>query len=272
MTQETNLLVVYDPLREDQPALERARAIALRVPATIHLFACVHADSADQAATSEDIQALISARQVDLDRLAADLVERGIAVTTEVDWDNNWTRAVVRASKKRGADVVLKSSFKHSTGQRIFNRTSDWTLTRECLCPVMLVKEELEPVKPRVLAAVDICATNESYEQLNRNVIGLSQRILSGHGAEVHYVNAFQDFKGVPDRQALVEHCATDSERVHIKLGKPYRVIADQAKRLDANLVVVGNSARSGISGALMGNTVEKVLDRVECDVLSVPV
>ena len=43
------------------------------------------------------------------------------------------------------------------------------------------------------------------------------------------------------------------------------------ANELDASLVVVGNSARSGLSGAISGNTVEKVLDKLDCDVLSMP-
>jgi nucleotide-binding universal stress UspA family protein len=33
----------------------------------------------------------------------------------------------------------------------------------------------------------------------------------------------------------------------------------------------VGNSARSGLSAALHGNTVEKMLDKLRCDVLSMP-
>jgi universal stress protein E len=36
-------------------------------------------------------------------------------------------------------------------------------------------------------------------------------------------------------------------------------------------MVVVGNSARSGLSAMVNGNTVEKVLDKLECDVLSMP-
>jgi universal stress protein E len=35
--------------------------------------------------------------------------------------------------------------------------------------------------------------------------------------------------------------------------------------------VIVGNAARSGFSALVKGNTVEKIIDRLECDVLSMP-
>ena len=199
------------------------------------------------------------------------LADKGLEVSTEVEWDQDWPQAVVRASIKSDAELVLKSSYKHCSPRRILNRTSDWTLMRECLCPVLLVKEGEPRDERRVLAAIDICAKKESYERLNQNVIDFAKRIESDHSAEVHYINAFQDFKGVPSRAELVDNHGIDSDRIHIKLGDPDKVIVEHAKKLDVSLVVVGNSARTGLSGALMGNTVEKVLDKLECDVLSMP-
>jgi universal stress protein E len=120
-----------------------------------------------------------------------------------------------------------------------------------------------------VLVAVDICAKKESYDRLNQNVISFGKRVLDNHSAEVHYINAFQDFEWVPDKQELIRNHGIESDKIHIQWGDPERAIVAQAKKLDAHLVVVGNSARSGVSAAFLGNTVEKVLDKLECDVLS---
>jgi universal stress protein E len=122
-----------------------------------------------------------------------------------------------------------------------------------------------------VLAAIDICAKKESYERLNKSVIDFSKLFVGKNGTEVHYINAFQDFKGMPDRQELIENWGIESDRIHIKLGDPDKVIVRQANKLGVGLVVVGNSARSGLPAAIMGNTVEKVLDRLDCDVLAMP-
>jgi universal stress protein E len=167
--------------------------------------------------------------------------------------------------------VVFKSFYKHSAGKRILNRSGDWTLIRESLCPVLLVKDTEPREVRRVLAAIDIRTGKESYEKLNRNIIAFSKQVLDKKRAEVHFINAFEDFKAVPDRNALIRNCGIESDKIHIKMGNPEKVIVDSAKKLDASLVVVGNSARSGFSAAVHGNTVEKILDKLECDVLSMP-
>jgi len=87
----------------------------------------------------------------------------------------------------------------------------------------------------------------------------------------LHFVNAGEDLQSLPDRNMLIRCCGVDSSRIHIQLGRPEDVIIDSARNLQANLVVVGNAARSGLSAAINGNTVEKVLDRLNCDVLSIP-
>jgi universal stress protein E len=136
---------------------------------------------------------------------------------------------------------------------------------------VLLVKESAPRDVTRVLAAIDICAKTESYERLNQNVISFSKEVLDSHCDEVHFINAFQDFRGVPDRQELIRDHGIESDKIHIKLGNPEQVIVEKAKKLDVSLVVVGNSARSGLSAAFLGNTVEKMLDKLECDVLAMP-
>ena len=271
MTQYTKLFVVFDPTREDQPALDRAADIAADTSAELHVFVCIYSDTGKSECQSDEIAGLIAHQQSVLDAALAPIAARGIQFDTEIEWDKDWYHAVVRASIKYGADMVLKSSYKQSAGKRIMSKTSDWTLMRECLCPVMLVKEGAPREIPRILAAIDICAKKESYQRLNQNVIQFSKGVPDHHGAEVHYINAFEDFKGVPSRQELIDSHGIDSDRIHIKHGKPEKVIVAHAKKLDVSLVVMGNSSRSGLSAALIGNTVEKVLDKLECDVLSMP-
>lgn len=265
------LFAVYDPTQDEQPALERAFDVALEISAQLHIFACIYSQPAQSDDGLLDVETALDVHQSKIDAAAAALIASGVQVSTELEWGKDWYQAVVDASKRYEADLVLKSSYRHSSGKRIFNQTSDWTLIRECQCPVLLVKEGNQSEDWRVLSAVDITARSESYGRLNESVISLSKRLRDMRGAEVHFVNAFEDFKGVPNRQELIDSCGADSEKIHIKMGKPGKVIVDQARKLDVSLVVLGNSARSGLSAALMGNTVEKVLDKLECDVLSMP-
>jgi len=271
MTLFNKLFVVYDPTREEQPALKRAIEIALENGASLHVFACIFSDTSKADDPAIEVGRLIDEQENNLARAIEPATAQGITVSAEVEWDKDWYHAVVRASTKLNADIVLKPSFKHSSGKRKFNRTSDWTLIRECLCPVLLVKDRTARDVPKVLAAIDITAKKESYERLNQKVIEVARTILDKHGAEVHFVNAFTDFKGIPDRQELIRSCGIESSNIHIKMGDPEKVIVAQAKALDVSVVVVGNSARSGLSAVVHGNTVEKMLDKLECDVLSLP-
>jgi universal stress protein E len=266
-----NILVIYDPTRQEQPALERAAAIAGETDANLCVFACIYEDLDKSADKAGDTRQLIARQTECLNQAIVPLTEKGISVTTEVEWDKDWYTAAVRASVRKNADLVLKSSYRHSSRQRILNRTSDWTLIRECLCPVLLVKEGEQRDTRRVLAAVDIRSQKASYQNLNENIIGFSKRLLDGNTAEVHFINAFKDLNAFPDRNELIRNCGVESDRIHIQMGDPDEVIVNGARELDASLVVVGNSARSGLAAAISGNTVEKVLDQLECDVLSMP-
>ena len=56
----------------------------------------------------------------------------------------------------------------------------------------------------------------------------------------------------------------------HLSRGDARNVIPELARELHADLVVMGTVARTGISGLLIGNTAESILDQLECSVLAV--
>lgn len=57
-------------------------------------------------------------------------------------------------------------------------------------------------------------------------------------------------------------------EQLHIEEGPADVLIPRTAQKLDAVVTVIGTVARTGLSGALIGNTAEVVLDTLESDVL----
>ncbi len=81
----------------------------------------------------------------------------------------------------------------------------------------------------------------------------------------------FHEKKRAEAEQALHEQLSktddqtlSDGVQVHVNEGPPDVVILDAI-----NLLVMGTIARSGIPGALIGNTVERLLPHVFCSVLS---
>ena len=53
----------------------------------------------------------------------------------------------------------------------------------------------------------------------------------------------------------------------HVEAGLPYNEIPSLAKKQSIDLVVLGNVGRTGLTGLIVGNTAEKILQRLSVDV-----
>jgi universal stress protein E len=272
----TCILVVYDPTVDAQPALARATVRAQSAGATdlrLHVYSCIHAKipkSENKAARKAE---LIAAQEKIVKNAVSALVEQGVHVTTEVEWDKDWYQAVVRTADRIEADAVFKSSHKHSPSQRLLKQTSDRTLLRQCACPVFLVKtdEDLTSPSRTILAAVHYRGEAGVYDQLNKKIMDFCQRLIPAASVKVHFVSAYTELSERPDKGQLVRACGVPSDQVHIRMGETDDVIVDAAQELGANLVVIGNSARTGLSAVINTNTAEKILDRLDCNLLAMP-
>lgn len=56
----------------------------------------------------------------------------------------------------------------------------------------------------------------------------------------------------------------------HLPKGSPRWEIPALASKIEADLVVMGTVARTGISGFVMGNTAETILNQIDCSVLAI--
>jgi len=269
--QVDKILVVYDPTSDYQPALERAALIAEKENSAIHLFSCIYSELDETADKANEIENLVALQQEILNEAIKPLVEQGLKISTAIEWDKDWYQAVVKASQNSGIEAVIKASHKHSATQRLFKKSSDWTLIRQCDCPVLLVKDRPTGEGRKVLAAVDLRGDKDHYEEINANILDFCRRYVGAEHAELHFVNAHKDLSSRPDKGSMKRACGVASENVHIKMGEPGKVIVKTANELSANLVVIGNSSRSGFSAAVNHNTAEKILDELECDLLAIP-
>jgi len=70
--------------------------------------------------------------------------------------------------------------------------------------------------------------------------------------------------------RSLTERYDISPGDLYVESGSPSDVINDVAFRIDAGLIVMGTVARTGIRGALIGNTAERVLEATSCDIMVV--
>jgi universal stress protein E len=162
---------------------------------------------------------------------------------------------------------------------------------RKAPVPVLLVKDHDWPQNGQILAAVNLGVDVEEHKSLNEGITQNAQHFAKLLHSKVHLVNSYP---GTPEnivieipefdptmyndsvkahhQKEMQTHSNkhhVDDTFCHVCEGLPEDVIPQLAEELDAELVVIGTIGRQGISAALIGNTAEHVIDKLNCDVLA---
>ncbi|TNF33465.1 MAG: hypothetical protein EP312_09270 [Gammaproteobacteria bacterium] len=272
------LFVVIDPTNKKQPALERAITLAQESKGKLHLFLAIHKPVealADHSSRKQGKQATLAEWKRTLQTYAEHSRAQGISAKVDVCWNDHWYQSVSRAAMRADADLVVKSTFRHGKAQRLMHGTSDWTIMRHSPAPVWLVRERKKAEGKSIVAALDLEATDEGHIRLNNSILKHARNMASLFGLPLHVVAAISrkpDFSHIThgSDDTLEDILGVEPGRLHLVKGAPRTVIPKHAELLKAGIVVIGTAGRSGAKGVLVGNTVEKVLDQLACDVLAI--
>ena len=210
----------------------------------------------------------------------------------------------IRTILKDGYDLLIKPAENPSWTARLFG-SDDLHLLRKCPCPVWLMKPPEKSNYGSIMAAVDFdLSVPPSEHDLNREILELAASLALSDFASLHIVHACEALaeKTMLSRGDMSSKDVTNyvekeqahhrnelyrlaeklcgwigkdaydylSPRIHLPEGPGKRVIAPLAAELQADLVVMGTVARTGISGLIIGNTAEAILDQLTCSVLAV--
>ena len=281
----SNILVVIDPTNEEQIALKRAEQIAVDCGAELHLFCCDYTEEISDFDSRKDAKhAVVSENKLAIESLADPLRKEGITVNTASYWNNDWQKSILRAAEQVNADLIIKSSFYHTKLQRKLKPTSDYKLLRHSPCSVLLVKNDSPWMQQKIVAALALDTDDREHISLNRNIMTQARVLATATQSELHIASAFVQKNDAADALKLLDSDIdssiteeslgiifnVDPSRVHLKKGEPQSVIVEITDELRADLLIIGTVARKGISGLLLGNTAEKILDSLEMDILVV--
>ncbi|KMV31038.1 universal stress protein UspE [Photobacterium swingsii] len=298
MTQYKNILVVADPAQDNQPALSRAVHLAQGSPETkITLFLAIYDFSYEMTSmlSSDERQAMrkgvVQQREEWLKDIIRPFIEDGLSIELLVVWHNRPYEAVIAEVFSNHHDIVIKATHEHDKlGSVIFTPT-DWHLLRKCPCPVLMVKEHKWPDKGKIIASVNLAADSETHEALNDCIINEAKRFADTLNAEVNIVNAYPstpvnitielpEFDPASYTDAVRGHHLTSmkalrqkhgipEEQTCVVEGLPEDVIPRVAEELDAEMVILGTTGRTGLSAIFIGNTAEHTIDSLNCDLLA---
>ena len=216
---------------------------------------------------------------------------------------------IIREVLRNGRDLVIKIPETQDWLARLFS-SADMHLLRKCPCPVWLIKPSPPKPYQVILAAVDVDdahppAELESRHALNQQILEMASSLALSDFAELHIVSAWHAigestmrgaFMRTPDDQvtdyvenvkrkyvanldALMDKVIGKlgqetldylKPRKHLVKGVARKEIPAMAKRIEADLVVMGTVGRQGVPGFIMGNTAETILNQIDCSVLAI--
>ena len=268
-----SLLVVLEPTLEkdsdESLALDRACLIAGVTRAHLHLLIC------DKKYDHSSV----------LKQLMIDLQVEGFSVSTEQNWHHSVHETIIHAQQAEGCGLVIKQHYPDNPLKKALLTPEDWKLLRHCPAPVLMVKTANPWTGGVVLAAVDVGNRDEQHRQLHFDIIDHGYDIAALAKGSLHVIAAHpspmlsaadpvypptENIPGIYREQckAFQDEFDIDDEHLHIAEGAADMLIPYTANQLNAVITVIGTVARTGIAGALIGNTAEVVLDSLEGDVL----
>lgn len=301
MTAWQHLVVaIADPFAKRQMAIGKVGAIAARCGARVTLF---HAfslpyplpDPAPKTST-EALRAAAQHRQQGLEQLARPLRKLGIQVDCVATWDFPAHDAVVRFLLKSKPDLLIAESHRHGLLGRWFLANTDWELIRACPCPLWFVKTRHLPDRLSLLAAVDPLHSHAKPAQLDDRILDQAAAITEQLGGSVKLAHAFtaplsnssatfieplripikpdrakRFIAGITEQVVqLAKRYGMTASQCLVKEGDPVRVISELAVKNKIGLLVMGAVSRRELGRPFIGNTAEKLIDQVRCDLLIV--
>lgn len=310
MKRFTNILLIVEAGTDHSAALQRANVLARNNQAALTICTVVDAIPPDMAMsitmiTPGELRDIAVAEERDrleeiVNTIAGDGASVGIKVLV-----GRASIEIIRQVIGSGHDLVIKSA-DTATGStnRLFGST-DMKLMRKCPCPVWIVKGTERQKYRRILAAVDQDPEGSVDDALNRQILEMSTSLALAEFSELHVVHAWTLFgerylrsphtdtteaaldamlsDGLDKRQRWLEKLvktygsgddkdAVDyvSPQLHVVKGHAQHIVPATARELDADLIVMGTVARTGIAGLFMDNTAETILNQIDCSVLTV--
>lgn len=264
-----NTLVVVDSQQPDELILNRAKMIADATHSHLHLLACDK--QLKQASYLNDMRGALE--------------KKGYSVSAEQAWHESSHQTIIATQQAKACSLVIKQHLPDNPLKKALLTPEDWKLLRYCPSPVLIVKTEAPWTGGTILTAVDVGNSDIEHRVLHAGIVSHGYDIAQMAGGTLHMLSAHPyPMLSAPDpifqlKESIQtfyrEQCKTlqdefniNDEHVYVEEGSADTLIPQIAHQLKAVLTVVGNVARTGLAGALIGNTAEMILDTLESDVL----
>ena len=273
------VLVVMDPADTPDHALARGARLAGALGLPLQLFH-VEFDQAMEGSHFRVTERLEAARAARVDASLAWLEDKaqpwrqeGLEVGVAAEYANPGHEAVTRRALAVGAALVVVRTHHHEWLARATLSAAEWQLIRICPAPLLLAKGRAWRPRPRLLAAVDPGQHDERHASLDHAILDLAEHIGAALQAETRVAHCVHG-GGALESPAAVKALLTDrsipAAHLHLVEGRPEQALPRLAAELGADVLLTGGISRSRVEQVFIGGTAERLLDRIDCDLLVV--
>jgi len=295
-----NILAHANLTVEEHPALERGIRLARQNSATLTAMTVIEEHPTTAHAILHSIHVKEALETIEheyhsrLEELVQPIRDAGLDVETAVARGSTFIE-VIRAALQREHDLVIKTVSSEGIFHRTFFGSTDMHLLRKCPTPLWLIEPGEPEAFRRILVPLDPNMGNGIKHDLGMNLLKLATSLAEMDGAELMIVHAWHAYeegklKRHMEPNQFEEYLSTWSQEsskralnfvssfgreikpkpLHLVQGEPGFVIPKFAKDHDIDLVVMGTLGRLGQRGMFIGDTAERILNRLECSVLAV--
>jgi universal stress protein E len=294
------LVAVENPVTRSNKAVRRAAQMARQTGASLELFSAVRVPAFSiggmRFEATEVVRTAVEQNLAALKRLAKPLLREEIIVETTASIVEVVHEAILRRAQQCGADLIIIEARMHAPLARVLLRQVDFELIRRSTLPLLIVKDSKPWKAPRVLAALDPFHSHDKPRNLDAKIAGAAKDIADAVGGVVHAGYIFcplaEYFPNVVMEPAVMaltpneernyeanvkrefrraaESYGIAARYCHLRRGDPGIELPLLARSLKTRLVAMGAVSRSGFGHSFIGNTAERILDRLPCDVLIV--
>lgn len=292
-----NLLVVVTDPKQSKYLFEKAARLAgANEQLKIHVVQVIHEGVADLNIKSIDASTslksfILSAAESQLEDLVEPLRVKFPNLECATLWNARSWEGILHAAERAEADLIVKTAGVDRGLSTVVRTPDDWNLLRHSPIAVLLVKESAWAADGKILCALD--AFDDEHADLNLALLKRAAEFARTLDADLDLVCAYPLFEPwvgelgavasysdikhdieveIRERVGdLVAQAEIDYHLLLLEEGHPAQVLTQLVELAEPAMVVIGTHARTGVSGALMGNTSERILHGVSADLVTVP-
>lgn len=221
----------------------------------------------------------------------------GIVVHTEHDIKFPVVDAIIDMSERLKPMYVVKGVHYHRASERASMTDIDWQLIRKLEYPLWFAKPKNYKESAKVIAAVDPTHGHDKPAVLDIEIIEHAKRVSGFTGGKLELIHTYERLEEIGsiamrsfkpqklpidelDARIKREHSeklhafarehGIDEDAVHQLPGRPHEILPVFSRTHGAGLLIMGALSRSSLKQRFVGNTAQRTLDHVECDVLVV--